>query len=244
MKLDHCNRSSCAQIIEALRAELEELTQERDELDREFGGEHRLYLTCKYELAATNAKVEELTHCYAIECANHKSSRDQLAAMTKERDIGKEMLGRMMGEFAEMRDLKESSDMAAKLSAKSKDYAWEDYRKLKEGLAAMTKERDELRNVFLTDSVASLASQFAAKDAVIERLREALDWSIHHLEKHHDCKHVNGTFPDMRLWLEQALAIPNDSSALEARLAQEREKIRAEMINEAWSKTGEERSMK
>ena len=118
------------------------------------------------------------------------------------------------------------------------------YLNLCRDLAAMTKERDELRNVFLTDSVASLASQFAAKDAVIERLREALDWSIHHLEKHHDCKHVNGTFPDMRLWLEQALAIPNDSSALEARLAQEREKIRAEMINEAWSKTGEERSMK
>lgn len=44
MILDHCHRESCVQIIEALRA-----------------------------------KVEELTHCYAIECANHKSSREQLA---------------------------------------------------------------------------------------------------------------------------------------------------------------------
>ena len=30
MILDHCNRASCAQIIEALRAELEELSKERD----------------------------------------------------------------------------------------------------------------------------------------------------------------------------------------------------------------------
>ena len=128
-------------------------------------------------LAAANAKVEGLTHCYAIECANHKSSRDQLAAMTK--------------------------------------------------------ERDELRNVFLTDSVASLASQLAAKDAVIERLREACqaitDWDASEKTALPFVDDGGAGFyrrvalcdEAMRLAAE-SIAIPNDDSALQERLKEER----------------------
>ena len=206
MKLDHCNRSSCAQIIEALRAELEELTQERDELDREFGGEHRLYLTCKYELAATNAKVEELTHCYAIECANHKSSRDQLVAMTKERDEYNGLYLYMI-------------DFLQDIEARETE------------LAAMTKERDDAYA-----DVEEADRRCAAKDAVIERLREFVQLLADYIPA--------SAVGNITVQQALALAITNDSSALEARLAQEREKIRAEMINEAWSKIGEERSMK
>ena len=85
------------------------------------------------------------------------------------------------------------------------------YLNLCRDLAAMTKERDELRNVFLTDSVASLASQLAAKDAVIERLKIGM------------AKHSSAYLGHQEEW-EELLNIPNDDSALQERLAHERER--------------------
>lgn len=93
---------------EALRRKVEEL-----QIDSE------MWRLCREQLAAANTKVEELeqrnlsleifapqidrledvekelaamTHCYNIECANHKSSREQLDAMTDERDSYKAMV--------------------------------------------------------------------------------------------------------------------------------------------------------
>lgn len=43
-----------------LEAENARLKKERDELDHEFGGEHRLYLTCKQELLAAQLQIKEL----------------------------------------------------------------------------------------------------------------------------------------------------------------------------------------
>lgn len=111
MKLDHCHRASCAQIIEALRAKVEELSNVYTTPPAGLAGEHILNLEA------------------------------QVAALTQERDNYKAMI----------------------------------------------------------------AEQWAQPE------------------------------------LKAALA---DNAALKAKLEQEREKIRAEMINEAWSKTGEERSMK
>ena len=100
------------------------------------------------------------------------------------------------------------------------------YLNLCRDLAAMTKERDNYK-----DMISEQWAQPELKAALAEnaRLREALE-KLASVEG-------NGV---ARL----ALALPNDSSALQERLKEEREKIRAEMINEAWSKTGEERSMK
>ena len=62
MILDHCHRASCAQIIEALRAELEELTQ-------------------------TESALRTLLNVYTLGgWTDHERLAQDLAAMTKERD--------------------------------------------------------------------------------------------------------------------------------------------------------------
>ena len=61
MKLDHCHRSSCAQIIESLRAKVEELSKDRDYWKEQT---HDWYIceSLKHDdqLAAANAKIEKL----------------------------------------------------------------------------------------------------------------------------------------------------------------------------------------
>ena len=83
---------------------------------------------------------------------------------------------------------------------------------LEEQLAAMTKERDALE--YTIGIQAPYAHQLAAKDAVIERLRNALEDCQKYLAS--DWTHVTAA--------TEALAIPNDDSALQERLKEERER--------------------
>ena len=127
------------------------------------------------------------------------------------------------------------------------------YLNLCRDLAAMTKERDELRNVFLTDSVASLASQLAAMELdrnVYRSTSAGLEDKLHRMTKERDAfritleetlkqlaakdavierlkigmaKHSSAYLGHQEEW-EELLNIPNDDSALQERLAHERER--------------------
>ena len=92
----------------------------------------------------------------------------------------------------------------------------------------LSKERDSLSSVVRDDYVElkGLQVEAAAKDAVIERLREALEFGT---DLYDDTKNQRDLSMALYEWVNTAriaLAIPNDSSALEARLTQEREKCR------------------
>ena len=127
MKLDHCHRASCVQIIEALRAKVEELSNVYTTPPAGLAGEHILNLEA------------------------------QVAALTQERDA---------------------------LSSVVRD----DYVELK-----------------------GLQVEAAAKDAVIERLKDVLDtYGVHDSEE--ECAVCT------------AVGTPNDDSALQERLVQERER--------------------
>lgn len=61
MILDHCHRASCAQIIEALRAKVEELSKDRDYWKEQTHDWYiRDVLQVEEQLHAANAKIESL----------------------------------------------------------------------------------------------------------------------------------------------------------------------------------------
>lgn len=82
---------------------------------------------------------------------------------------------------------------------------------LREQVAALTNERDEALRVTFDVRV---IEQLAAAQATIDRLREAL-------KEEASCGKRIGVFAST----VEALALPNDTTALDARLAQERKEI-------------------
>ena len=78
MKLDHCHRASCTQIIEALRAENARLIL----LEGQHEFNHSRYLNLCRDLAACQRERDEAQQGHFAQI----QLESQLAAMTKERD--------------------------------------------------------------------------------------------------------------------------------------------------------------
>ena len=163
MKLDHCHRASCAQIIEALRA-----------------------------------KVEELTLINGLQCQSIAMLNGDLERVEKERD---ELL--YIQRNANWDGYSGMGAMSAKV-----EYSRKQNIILGKALKELRKKYEEL---FSAQLLSSLQEKCAAKDAVIERLREEL-------------KHIASYNKNPAQAAFAALQIPNDDSALQERLAQERER--------------------
>jgi hypothetical protein len=59
---------------------IEALRRERNELNHEFGCEHRLYLTCKHDLAAMTAERDKWKHEAGVDNARWNTEQARLAA--------------------------------------------------------------------------------------------------------------------------------------------------------------------
>jgi hypothetical protein len=119
------------------------------------------------EYEALRRKVEELTHCYNIECANHKSSREQLDAMQQERDEYLRDLAAMKNwiddwykkdaELAAMRQERDKWQEEALCRAKNEEF-WQGK------LSDMTKERNSYK--------AMVKEQWAQPELAASKARE------------------------------------------------------------------------
>ena len=96
-------------------------------------------------------------------------------------------------------------------------------------VAALTKERDELKTRdqrFSLREPTALRSQLAAAQATNERLREALNMVLPYAKK---IEYAVDGLPDPIIAAIAILALPNDTTALDARLKEERERCAKEL---------------
>jgi chromosome segregation ATPase len=152
------------------------------------------------ELAAVQSRLD----AYSWEAEN-TALRAQVAALTKERDAWKQTCAHIGDELATHKT-DAQRHLVEQLKSSS---AW-----YEEQLATMTKERDHHK-----DWVAHLTKELAAAQAQIAQLREALETISDEENWGEDGCWESSSYPD-EIAME-ALTIPTDTSALDARLKDE-----------------------